>query len=74
MPRPPTRRAALVLLAAPILLAGAAAAAPADDPLVARVIGYLDGLTSVKGRFQQTNEKGGEAGGRGSNMIRRRDC
>ena len=63
MPRPPTRRAALVLLAAPILLAGAAAAAPADDPLVARVIGYLDGLTSVKGRFQQTNEKGGEADG-----------
>jgi len=62
MPHPTTRRAALLLLAAPILLAEAAAA-PADDPLVARAIGYLDGLTSVKGRFQQTNEKGGEADG-----------
>jgi outer membrane lipoprotein-sorting protein len=63
MSRPTTRRAALLLLAAPILLAGPAVAAPADDPLVARAIGYLDGLTSVKGRFQQTNEKGGEADG-----------
>jgi outer membrane lipoprotein-sorting protein len=68
MPHPTTRRTALLLLAAPILLAGPAVtgrawAAPADDPLVARAIGYLDGLTSVKGRFQQTNEKGGEADG-----------
>ena len=62
MPHPTTRRAALLFLAAPILLAGAAAS-PADDPLVARAIGYLDGLTSVKGRFQQTNEKGSEADG-----------
>jgi outer membrane lipoprotein-sorting protein len=59
----PTRRAALAVLAASMLLAGPATAAPADDPLVARAIGYLDGLSSVKGRFQQTNEKGGEADG-----------
>jgi outer membrane lipoprotein-sorting protein len=62
MPQP-TRRTALVILAASTLLAGPAMAAPADDPLVARTIGYLDGLSSVKGRFQQTNEKGGEADG-----------
>ena len=63
MPHPTTRRAALLLLAAPILLAGPAVSAPADDPLVARANGYLDGLTSVKGRFQQSNQKGGEADG-----------
>jgi len=63
MRHPTTRRAALLLLAAPILLTGSAMAQPADDPLVARAIGYLDGLVSVKGRFQQSNEKGGEADG-----------
>jgi outer membrane lipoprotein-sorting protein len=63
MADPTTRRGALLLLAAPILLAGPAVAAPSDDPQVARAIGYLDGLVSVKGRFQQSNEKGGEADG-----------
>jgi outer membrane lipoprotein-sorting protein len=63
-----TRRAALALFAAPLLLATPALptpawAAPGDDPLVARAIGYLDGLVSVKGRFKQTDEKGGEADG-----------
>jgi outer membrane lipoprotein-sorting protein len=59
----PTRRAALALFAAPLLLATPAFAVPGDDPLVARAIGYLDGLVSVKGRFKQSDEKGGEAEG-----------
>jgi outer membrane lipoprotein-sorting protein len=63
-----TRRAAFALFAAPLLLAPALAAAqgappPGDDPLVQRAIGYLDGLVSVKGRFKQSDEKGGEADG-----------
>ncbi|HEX4097854.1 MAG TPA: outer membrane lipoprotein carrier protein LolA [Caulobacteraceae bacterium] len=63
MPATTTRRAALTLFAAPLLLATPALAAPGDDPLVARAIGYLDGLVSVKGRFKQSDEKGGEADG-----------
>ena len=63
-----TRRAALALFAAPLLAATPALtthafAAPGDDPLVPRAIGYLDGLVSVKGRFKQSDEKGGEADG-----------
>lgn len=59
-----TRRAAFALFAAaPLLLARPALAAPGDDPAVARAIGYLDGLVSVKGRFKQSDEKGGEADG-----------
>jgi|SRR6185312_1026531 len=64
----PTRRAALValsttLLAGAALTAGPALAQPSDDELVQRAIRYLDGLVSVKGRFQQVDQKGGTADG-----------
>jgi outer membrane lipoprotein-sorting protein len=61
-----TRRAALVALSASMLLAAAPALAapdPQNDALVARAVAYLDAITSVKGRFQQSNEKGGVADG-----------
>lgn len=60
-----TRRALLIAASASMFLAGPAMAAPdpQNDALVARAVGYLDGITSVKGHFQQTNDKGGVADG-----------
>jgi outer membrane lipoprotein-sorting protein len=63
---PFSRRAALIALSAAMLLAAAPAVAapdPQNDALVARAVAYLDGITSVKGRFEQTNDKGGVADG-----------
>ncbi|HEX3406001.1 MAG TPA: outer membrane lipoprotein carrier protein LolA, partial [Caulobacteraceae bacterium] len=63
-----TRRGALAALST-AALAGAALAAfpaladPSDEELVQRAIHYLDGLASVKGRFQQADQKGGTADG-----------
>jgi outer membrane lipoprotein-sorting protein len=64
----PTRRGALAALSTAALAGAALAAAPAwadpsDDELVDRAIHYLDGLVSVKGRFEQTDQKGGTADG-----------
>ena len=63
-----TRRGALAALSIAALAGGAltalpAAADPSDDELVQRAIKYLDGLVSVKGRFQQADQKGGTADG-----------
>ena len=65
----PTRRGALAAFST-AALAGAALTAlpawaqgPSDDELVQRAIHYLDGLVSVKGRFQQADQKGGTADG-----------
>ena len=60
-----SRRALIAFSAA---LAGALAAAPAlaqpsDDELVQRAVSYLDSMVSVKGRFQQVDQKGGAADG-----------
>jgi len=55
-----SRRLAVLVLAA-VLAAPALACAdpsPNDQALVARAVGYLDGLTAVKGAFQQTDPKG----------------
>ena len=63
-----TRRGALAALST-VALAGAALFAlpafadPSDDDLVQRATHYLDGLTSVKGRFEQADQKGGTADG-----------
>lgn len=65
----PTRRGALVALSTSVLAGATLAAAPpalaqpSDDELVQRAIHYLDGLASVKGRFQQVDQKGGTADG-----------
>jgi outer membrane lipoprotein-sorting protein len=68
-----TRRGALAALSTATLagaaFVGAAMAAfpafaePSDDELVQRAVKYLDGLVSVKGRFQQADQKGGTADG-----------
>jgi outer membrane lipoprotein-sorting protein len=63
-----TRRGALAAFSTAALLAGAFAApawaqGPSDDELVQRAIHYLDGLASVKGRFEQVDQKGGAADG-----------
>jgi outer membrane lipoprotein-sorting protein len=57
------RRAFLALAAAFLAAPAWAATSPADDALVSRAIAYLDGITSVKGRFEQGNDKGGVADG-----------
>jgi outer membrane lipoprotein-sorting protein len=63
-----SRRDALIAFSTAALL-GAASAAPAwaqgpsDDELVQRAVRYLDGLVSVKGRFEQQDQKGGTADG-----------
>ena len=60
-----TRRDALVALSLSLALApGAAGALTADDQaLVARAVAYLDGLTSVKSRFVQSDQRGDVAAG-----------
>lgn len=61
----PTRRWALAALAAAALAAPAAAAplSPADQALVAKAQAYLQGLGQVKGRFAQTDPRGGRSAG-----------
>jgi len=59
-----SRRAALALLAGLTLAPPAAvAASPADDPLVAKAVAYLDTLTNVKARFAQSDARGDVAEG-----------
>jgi outer membrane lipoprotein-sorting protein len=57
-----TRRHALALLALAAAPPAPAAAAPGlsseDNALVARAVGYLEGLSSAKGRFEQTDARG----------------
>jgi outer membrane lipoprotein-sorting protein len=53
-----TRRLAAVALAAMLAVPMLARADPQDDALTAKAAAYLDGLTSVKGTFQQTDQKG----------------
>jgi outer membrane lipoprotein-sorting protein len=53
-----TRRLVAVALAAMLAVPMLAHADPQDDALTARAAAYLDGLTSVKGTFQQTDQKG----------------
>ena len=53
-----TRRLALLALTAFLAAPALAQADPQDDALVAKAVAYLDGLTSVKGAFQQTDQKG----------------
>ena len=55
---PFTRRLAAVALAAILAAPVLAHADPQDDALTSRAAAYLDGLTSVKGTFQQTDQKG----------------
>src|SRR5258706_10684582 len=67
MNRSPTRRSALVALALAATAASAAFAAPAplpvlsqeDAALVSRAVAYLEGLPASKGRFVQTDARGG---------------
>jgi outer membrane lipoprotein-sorting protein len=58
-----TRRAALALFAAPLALASQARAQDDDAALVKRAIAYLDAQVSIKGRFHQTDDRGGVADG-----------
>jgi outer membrane lipoprotein-sorting protein len=60
-----SRRLTILALAAIIFAPALAHAAttPEDDALVARAVAYLDGLTAVKGSFQQTDQRGGTANG-----------
>jgi outer membrane lipoprotein-sorting protein len=53
-----SRRLVAVALAATLAVPMLAHADPQDDALTARAAAYLDGLTSVKGAFQQTDQKG----------------
>ena len=53
-----SRRLALLALATVLAAPALAQADPQDDALVAKAVAYLDGLTSVKGAFQQTDQKG----------------
>jgi outer membrane lipoprotein-sorting protein len=53
-----TRRLALVALTASLAAPAVAHADPRDDALVAKAVAYLDGLTAVKGSFQQTDQRG----------------
>jgi outer membrane lipoprotein-sorting protein len=56
---------AVLLAITPSALAGAAeqALSPEDSAVVARAVAYLEGLTSAKGRFVQTDQRGERAGG-----------
>jgi outer membrane lipoprotein-sorting protein len=63
-----TRRGALAALSTTALVAVTSAPAwaqggPSDSELVDSAIHYLDGLVSVKGRFEQADQKGGTADG-----------
>lgn len=62
-----TRRGAFAALSTAALAGAALTATPtfaqSDDELVQRAVRYLDGLVSVKGRFQQVDQKGGAANG-----------
>ena len=63
-----TRRGALAAfstaaLAGALLAVPAWAQGPSDQQLVDSAIHYLDGLVSVKGRFEQADQKGGTADG-----------
>jgi outer membrane lipoprotein-sorting protein len=55
-----SRRLALVALTACLASPALTRADPSpdDQALVARAVAYLDGLTAVKGAFQQTDQKG----------------
>jgi outer membrane lipoprotein-sorting protein len=55
--------ALLALLAVSTLAAPAAFAQTDGDEMVSRAVNYLDSLTTVKARFTQSNERGGEASG-----------
>ena len=59
-----SRRAALAALVISVSPAGPAFALSADDQsLVAKAVAYLDGLTSVRARFSQTDQRGDLATG-----------
>jgi len=62
------RRTALALLAIAAMAPAALAASPPplsaqDSATVAKAVAYLQGLTSAKGRFVQTDQRGGQATG-----------
>jgi outer membrane lipoprotein-sorting protein len=58
-----TRRGALAALALVVSAPALAAISPDDEALVAKAVAYLEGLANVKGRFQQTDPRGGVATG-----------
>jgi outer membrane lipoprotein-sorting protein len=55
-----SRRDVFAALSLSLALGPAAGAAPSpeNDALIARAIGYLEDLTSVKGRFEQSDQRG----------------
>ncbi len=53
-----SRRLALAAFAAALALPAVSHADPWKDALVQRAVAYLDGLVAVKGKFQQTDQKG----------------
>ena len=61
LPRPGGRPPALAVAAAP---AGAVALSPEDQAAVDQASAYLDGLGELKGRFVQTDPRGGREPGR----------
>ena len=58
-----SRRTALLALAVACIAAPALALTLEESALEARAIAYLEGLTSAKGRFVQTNQRGDAAEG-----------
>jgi outer membrane lipoprotein-sorting protein len=54
---------ALAAAIAPSAFAAPAPLSAQDSATVARAVAYLEGLSSAKGRFVQTDQKGGTAGG-----------
>jgi outer membrane lipoprotein-sorting protein len=52
-----------MLLTARPTLAGSTTLSPDDQQTVARVVGYLEGLTTEQGRFVQTTARGGQSQG-----------
>ena len=58
-----SRRAALALLAGLTFAPSVSLAAAADDPLVAKAAAYLDTVNDVRGRFVQSDNRGGVAEG-----------
>src|ERR1022692_499016 len=53
-----TRRLALIALTSVLAVPNLTHADPRNDALVAKAVAYLDGLSAVKGSFQQTDQKG----------------